>query len=448
MAREMKYSGVKWIGKIPNNWNILSPRYWVKQRDAGNWGTDEKGDEQDAVCIRIADFNYNSFCIRKGYEYTIRNYPKGVIKKLQLRKGDIIIEKSGGGEKTPVGRAIVYDLDIPALFANFSERIRVSEDYSNIFMLYAFAAHYALGLSSLYFNQTTGLQNLIMPKYMREVKLPLPPLPEQKAIADFLDKKCAEIDGLLADLEAEVKTLAEYKKSIISEVTTQGLNQNVKKKQSGIDWVGNIPAHWQVVPFRSYVVERTEKNLGGKNKNLLALSFALGVTRYADKKYNMDRVKDDFCGYQIVHEKDLVLSPNDIIKGSIFVSEYKGCISPMYRVFSNYDPETYNLYYLSYHLRTKESGRKFFYIARGLIGEILDNGKYVTRRMSVSQQDLLKFKVLLPPIEEQNEIVHYLDEKCVFIEQAIADKQTQIETLKAYKSSLIYEYVTGKKQVI
>ena len=177
MAQEKKNSGVKWIGEMPKDWSILSPRYWISKRDAGNWGANERGDENDTICIRIADFDYTKYCIKKGYEYTLRNYPKYIVKKLCLQKGDILIEKSGGGDKTPVGRTVMFDLDCPAVFANFSERFRISDSYNAKFALYAFIAHYSLGLSRLYFNQTTGLQNLIMSEFMSGVKLPLPSLP-------------------------------------------------------------------------------------------------------------------------------------------------------------------------------------------------------------------------------------------------------------------------------
>ena len=213
-------------------------------------------------------------------------------------------------------------------------------------------------------------------------------------------------------------------------------------KNSGVDWIGEIPAKWDVVPFRSYAEMRREKNKGVKTRELLALSFALGVTLYRDKVFNMDRVKDDYEDYQLVYENDLVLSPNDIIKGSVYVSKYYGCISPMYLVFSARDAETYHLRYLSYLLRTQEAGRKFFFIARGLIGDILDNGKYVTRRMSVSKQDLMSFKVLLPSVSEQRKIVSFLNRKCSEIDEMIALQEKVIDELKTYKQSVITEAVT------
>ena len=213
-------------------------------------------------------------------------------------------------------------------------------------------------------------------------------------------------------------------------------------KDSGVDWIGSIPDSWQVVPFRSYAEMRREKNKGEKTRELLALSFALGVTLYRDKVYNMDRVKEDYEDYQIVYENDLVLSPNDIIKGSVYVSKYYGCISPMYLVFSARDKKCHHLPYLSYLLRTQEAGRKFFFIARGLIGDILENGKYVTRRMSVSKQDLLSFKVLLPSFTEQQRITEFLDRKCAEVDEMIALQEQIIEELKAYKQSVITEAVT------
>ena len=213
-------------------------------------------------------------------------------------------------------------------------------------------------------------------------------------------------------------------------------------KNSGIDWVGEIPDDWRIAPFRSFVIERAEKNKGEKTRELLALSYALGVTLYRDKVYNMDRVKDNYEDYQIVYENDLVLSPNDIIKGSVYVSKYYGCISPMYYVFSARNKNTHHLPYLSYLLRTKEAGRKYFMLARGLIGGISDSGKYITRRMTVSRQDLLSFKVPLPPFHIQQAIADFLDAKCAEIDGLLADLDAEVKTLAEYKKSIIAETVT------
>ena len=213
-------------------------------------------------------------------------------------------------------------------------------------------------------------------------------------------------------------------------------------KDSGIQWIGEIPNHWETCSVRSYAQEYVEKNKPEKTRELLALSYALGVTLYRDKQFNMDRVKENYEEYKIVYKNALVLSPNDIIKGSAYVSNYYGCISPMYLTFkSRFEDSTY-LLYLSYLLRTKKAGRTFFSLAKGLIGSILDNGKYVTRRMSVSRNDLLSFKVIMPPINEQRNIVSFLDKKIFLIDNLISEKEKEILLLQELKQKTIADAVT------
>ena len=215
-----------------------------------------------------------------------------------------------------------------------------------------------------------------------------------------------------------------------------------KYKETGIDWAPIVPNSWSLASIRSLVVERKEKNSPEKTRELLALSYELGITLYRDKIYNLDRVKENYEEYKIVHEGDLVLSPNDIIKGSVHISKYYGCISPMYLIFKNRDEGTINLQFLSYFLRNAKAGRKFFSLAKGLIGSILDNGKYVTRRMTVSRNDLLSFKVFLPPIEEQNRIVSYLDKKITLIESCKCQRERELQTLNELKQAEIASVVT------
>ena len=119
-------------------------------------------------------------------------------------------------------------------------------------------------------------------------------------------------------------------------------------KESGIQWIGEVPSHWKICSVRTYAQEYVEKNKPEKTRELLALSYALGVTLYRDKQFNMDRVKENYEEYKIVHEGVLVVSPNDIIKGSAFVSRYYGCISPMYITLKSRFNDPIYLLYLSY----------------------------------------------------------------------------------------------------
>lgn len=432
MNREMKHSGVPWLKDIPSNWNVERGKNVLVLQKRPVRESDEV-----VTCFRDGEVILRS--LRRTEGFTMSDKEIGY---QGINEGDIVIHGMDGfagamGVSKSTGKGS------PVL-------VVCSPKYDAIpqYVIYYLRA---LAMTDVFIALATGIRERscdLRWNKISELEFILPSSAEQQKIASFLDRKCAEIDEMIALQERVIEELNSYKQAIITEVATKGLNTSACMVDSGIEWVGNIPNNWSVVPFRSYVKERSEKNKGEKTRELLALSYALGVTLYRDKVFNMDRVKNNYEDYQLVYEDDLVLSPNDIIKGSIYVSKYYGCISPMYLVCSARNAETHHLPYLSYLLRTKEAGRKFFYIARGLIGEILDNGKYVTRRMTVSRQDLMSFKVLLPPIDEQKAIVKHLDTKCTEIDNLISIKQSKIDSLKEYKKSIIYEYVTGKKDVI
>lgn len=218
----MKDSGIPWIGQIPKHWKSLPLRYWISERHSGAWGYEEIGAAGDCFCVRVADFDYNVFGLRKGTPTTVRNYPRVLIKRLMLRTQDILIEKSGGGDKNPVGRTIIIrkELKTPTLFANFIERVRVKPQLCALYLQYFFVAFYKQGLSPLYFQQTIGIQNLNISKMFKLEKAPCPPFKEQQAIASYLDDKCGKIDSLIKTKQEQLAKLEEYKKAIIFEYVT------------------------------------------------------------------------------------------------------------------------------------------------------------------------------------------------------------------------------------
>ena len=177
--REMKDSGIEWIGNIPIQWSTLPIRFLLSEHISGSWGNDEQHNDNDRICVRIADFDYSKIQFKENIDYTIRNYSTYEIYYKTLQIGDLLIEKSGGGEKTPVGRTVVYRLPYNALFANFMDCIRLKPEYNVEYIKYAFWALYNNGITNLYYNQTTGIQNLNMTKYFREVKLTIPSIEEQ-----------------------------------------------------------------------------------------------------------------------------------------------------------------------------------------------------------------------------------------------------------------------------
>ena len=260
----------------------------------------------------------------------------------------------------------------------------------------------------------------------------VPPIPEQQAIANFLDGKCAEIDGALADLDAEVKTLAEYKKSIIAETVTRGLNPNAPMKPSGIPWAETIPTHWTTARGK-YALRLLQRQV--KEDDGVVTCFRDGqVTLRSNRREDGFTMSDKEYGYQGIEPGDLVVHGMDGFAGAIGISDSRGKGTPVLNVLDSDN----NKRYLMYYLRNMAYGDVFLALSTGIR----------VRSCDLNWKKLGEIRIVLPPIDEQEAISAYLDEKCAIIDQSIADKQTQIETLKSYKSSLIYEYVTGKKQVI
>lgn len=214
----LRPSGIDWIGDVPEHWFNTRIKFNILRSAAGVWGDDEKGDENDIVCFRIADFDYDERCLSTE-KITIRNIESKQLEGRYLSKGDLLIEKSGGGESTPVGRVVYCNYNGKATYTNFIHSITLSDSVDSRFFLYYFNMLYSNKINLLFFNQTTGLQNLQVSDYLGQ-SICLPPLSEQQAIADYLDKKCAEIDGLKAKLSKKRETLTELRQSIISEVVT------------------------------------------------------------------------------------------------------------------------------------------------------------------------------------------------------------------------------------
>lgn len=214
----LRPSGIDWIGDIPEHWAKSRIKHHVCRSAAGVWGEDEKGNEDDIVCFRIADFNYGERCLSFD-KITIRNIDKKQLDGRLLSEGDLLIEKSGGGDATPVGRVVYCNYTGRATYTNFIHSITLNTYVNSRFFLYYFNMLYSNKINLLFFNQTTGLQNLQVGDYLSQ-SIYLPPFSEQKDIADYLDKKCAEIDGLKAKLVKKRETLKELRHTIISEVVT------------------------------------------------------------------------------------------------------------------------------------------------------------------------------------------------------------------------------------
>ena len=266
----------------------------------------------------------------------------------------------------------------------------------------------------------------------------LPPISEQKVIAEFLDKKCGEVDALIAEIQQEIETLEQYKRSVITESVTKGLDPSVPMKDSGIDWLGMQPSQWEHYKGK-YIFEQRNERGNQIELQLLSPTQNYGVipqTMYEEFS-GMNAVKlNERVNLNIlktIHKGDYCISLRSF-QGGFEYSQYEGVVSPAYQVF--YPTRAICEEYYKYLFKEKS-----FIAVMNSYTLSLRDGK------NIAFSDFGNTMIPYPPIEEQQQIADYLDKKCKEIEEIIADKQSQIETLESYKKSLIYEYVTGKKEV-
>ena len=407
-------------------------------RDGGAWGEEPKDESSGTICLRIADFDYSRGRFKKcsDEDLTRREYTKSQLSRLSLKAGDILVEKSGGGEKTPVGRSVYYGGEYgPVLFANFMERLRfdttrIDPEYAE----YWLRAWYACRCSSYYINQTTGIQNINLTLMLAKERIFYPSFSEQRKIIDYLDKRCGELDCVITDIQAQIAILEQYKRSVITETVTKGLNPNAEMKDSGIEWVGEIPVHWPVHPVYFYYGERKNKNRLGKEDNLLSLSYGRVIRK--DINTNDGLLPESFNTYNIVEAGDIIIRPTDlqndkrslrtglVKEHGIITSAYID-LCPLKQVDSRY---------FHFLLHAYDVMKVFYNMGNGV-------------RQGLNYSEFSRLMVFEPPYEEQVAMADYLETKVTEIDAIIEQKKEQMAVLDAYKSSLIFEYVTGKKEV-
>ena len=262
-----------------------------------------------------------------------------------------------------------------------------------------------------------------------------------------MDGRCAKIDEAVRIKEAQIKLLAERRQILIQEAVTRGLNPAAPMKDSGIDWIGQIPAHWEISPIRSIFAFRNEKNDPVKTEDILSLSIAHGVTRYTDEKRGGNKRKDDLSAYKLARPDDIVLNSMNVIVGAVGRSRYFGAISPVYYALFLRDA-LQDIEYFEFIFSNASFQRGLLRYGKGILMKLSGTGQLNTIRMKISQDDLKVLPLPKPPVDEQKAIVEYLRTEMSKIEGAILIKNDQIAALKEYKASLINAAVTGKIKVI
>lgn len=432
-----KDSGIEWLGRVPQEWEKYRIKSIIQKHFNGVWGNEEKGDNNDVICIRVADFDRDGLSVSLD-NTTIRNISNTDLNNKLLQKNDLLIEKSGGGEKTLVGAVVKLDTNKKCVCSNFVSCIRLKSNAYSQYINYYFNSLYSQRINYLAIKQTTGIQNIDTEYYFNS-KVFLPPLFEQEKIARFLDAKVGHIDRLVSKLEEQLELIDEQRNSLITEIVCKGLNPKAPLKNSGIEWLGKIPTHWLVKRLK-YVVsinpdvlsEKTDENyeieyidIGGVSllkgiENIQAFLFKEAPSRARRKV----KVGDTIVSTVRTYLKAIAYI--DKANKNTIVSTGFAVVRP--------NPVLNNRY----------------------LGYIMINHIFINSVMAYSNgvsypainaPDIGLFSIAIPPLSEQQEIVTYLDEKLTKIDALKSKTIKQIELLKEYKTSLITNVVTGKIDV-
>ena len=413
--REMKDSGNVWYGEIPYNWKLNKIKYLTTIRSESAI----YNPEEDKY-IGLENVNgYSNNVVETDTEYDCSA-------QSICKKGDVLFSKL----RPYLAKVLIakYNSFCTGEFIVFSS--------FNVDRRYLF---YSILNPKFIENINASTYGAKMPRanpqYVIDQSICYPPIDEQQRIADFLDRECGKIDGLKADIQAQIDTLEQYKRSVITETVTHGLNPSAPMKDSGAGWMPLIPSHWKADKLKFHLRQRGIKNQ--IDKQVLSLYREYGIVPKDSRDDNHNVTSEDVSDYRYVRVGDFVVNKMKAWQGSVAVSNYEGIVSPAYFVYE-FSDDLINKRYFHYLMRNKTYATEF----RRLSGGIREG------QWDLPSEALNNTIILLPPLDEQQEIADYLDNKCAEIERIIADKKTQIETLDGYKKSLIYEYVTGKKEVV
>lgn len=415
--RKMKDSGIEWIGEIPEGWEVVKAKYLFAQRN-------EKGNSALVLLSPTQKYGVIPQSQLEGVVQVKENTDLRTFKTIHI--GDFVISLrsfQGGFE-----------------FSNYEgvcspayQVFHATKDLSNDFFRYLFKSD---GFISKINSLTVGIREGKNIQYwdFSNMLLALPPKEVQIRSAQYLSAKCTEIDTMLSKTRSSIEKYKKLKQAVITQAVTKGVRGEREMKDSGVDWISEIPANWTVKRGKQLFSETNERSETG-SEELLTVSHITGVTPRSQKNVNMF-MSESLVGYKICHNGDLAANTMWMWQGAIGVSKFHGVISPSYNTYRQ-KTNDYYFEYLDYLLRI-----------RPLIDAYTIHSTGITlSRLRLYPDSFLSLYFIVPPITEQKEIADYLDAKCAEIAGLIAKKEQLVKELENYKKSLIYEVVTGKREV-
>ena len=425
--REMKDSGVAWIGEIPETWEIkrIKEEYSLQAGFTPDTKNESYYDENGYDWVTISD-------IEDGK--TIFSTKKKVSQKYITEFSPSIIPKG----------SLLYSFKLSVGQTAFAGK----ELYSNE-AIAAFFPDESISLSFLRYSSFLIVENaetniygakILNRERIKNALVVYPPLSDQQKIAAHLDRKCTQIDALISNAQQQIEKLKAYKQSVITETVTKGLDPDVTMKDSGVEWIGEIPEHCSLVPMK-YLAEAIGDGIHATpNYDINGNVFFINGNNIGEEQLQFKESTNRINSEELAKYKAPHLTNN-----TIMIS-----LNGTYGKTSFYNDEPVLLGKSAGYITLKPSVNKKYiryYLQSGIAKLIIDLSLAGTTIPNVSLRTLNTILVIYPELQEQEEIVAYLDRKCSQIDRLIAIKQQKIEKLQQYKKSLIYEYVTGKKEV-
>lgn len=425
MAEQIKPSNINWIGDIPIDWQIKRIKYLSSLKGRIGWQgltSDEYTDEGPFLITGI-DFDNGTINWNSCVHITEKRWEEAP--EIHIKNGDLLITKDGTVGKV----AIVTGLVGKASLNSGVLLVRTFNGFDKKFLYWVLQSEEFW----TWFKLKNAGNSTIIHLYQNdfaEFCYTFPIEQEQRAIADYLDKQCAKIDSIIKDLETQIDLLQKYKKSLILETVTKGLNKDVPMKPSGIDWIGDIPTHWAVKRY---------KYCGNVQ---YGYPFDSNYFTNEETGFPLIRIRDITSGnietyYEGNYPKEYIVQKGDVLIGMdgdfnirIWDNEKALLNQRCCRILDH-----------------KQTSKRFmaYYLLNQL--KLINDLTWSTTVKHLLAEDIKNIYVTIPSIEEQEQIADYLDSQCRKIDSILKDKQEQLEKIKQHKKSLIYEYVTGKKRV-
>ena len=431
MGGKMKDSGIEWIGEIPSDWDVFKIKYGVVKVGSGKTPRGGADIYADSGVLFLRSQNIYDVGVVTESPIFITEKIDEEMKNTRVLPNDVLLNITGGS----IGRCCIFPENLGK--ANVNQHVSIIRVNSEIFT--AEYMHYfwicTLGKNAIGLYQTGGNREGMSVEAIKNTDIPMISIVEQKKITNYLDKKCTEIDTVINKTRVSIEEYKKLKQAIITEAVTKGVRGKRPMKDSGIDWVVEMPDEWIVMRIKFLFDVRDEKNYYPLSKvNLISLYTDMGVVQHSDLDKTTGNKASTADGYKKVYQDDIVVNIILCWMGAIGRSGYNGVTSPAYDIYIPHDDVNSRFYH--YYFRTN-----------GFSGDCYKRGRGImAMRWRTYSDQFRDIRVVYPSVKEQAEIVGYLDKKCIEIDRLIEKKEQLLKELTAYKKSLIYEYVTGKKE--